>query len=454
MVTAFETPDDVPPSLPSWEDNTRLLALERPRETISPRSLAYFVGMFPDADYIPPPTDHDFPNRENARARQAVVDWMRSRLTSLWPGAAKGSDFDWSLLEAPEREWGDSARLSVLASEHQSLGPLRAFDAGHAALPDPARRVGSRESLSCRRLGQVGLERRMRRSSGYCRPYGRTIHHRGKHHDHRRRKFEPAAISFSALPLLQVLRKLKDHTAGGAGQMDAYCVTILAVKKDVQAMLPPGLSLMSTDLDTDLERPVVLLFTRQSHVRPGFVAFGGINYHEFIEIIPNVCRDDLDAPGGGPFSYMPYLVLDQFLPVLLGVNLYGYNKRLGRIANKAEVSTSSAIWARSGPGSNLRSAGRHRRQRRSAHRLRPGRTPADIDQFDRDLDLFPSGLLPRYCGVPAHRRLRRHHRPVHTKWRDAAQIRAVGDSLVRVFDPLDAHPPAGGRSIEAQRRPF
>ena len=126
------------PSLPSWEDNTRLLALERPRETISPRSLAYFVGMFPDADYIPPPTDHDF-----ARARQAVVDWMRSRLTSLWPGAAKGSDFDWSLLEAPDGASGKLARLSVLASEHQSLGPLRAFDAGHAALPDPARRVGS-----------------------------------------------------------------------------------------------------------------------------------------------------------------------------------------------------------------------------------------------------------------------------------------------------------------------
>jgi hypothetical protein len=141
-------------------------------------------------------------------------------------------------------------------------------------------------------------------------------------------------IPFSALPLLQALRKLKDHTAGGAGLMDAYCATILADKDDVQAMLPPGLSLMSTDLDTADERPIILLFTRQRHVRPGFVPFGGINYHEFVEIIPNVNRDDLGAPGGGPFSFMPYLVLDQLMPVILGVNLYGYNKRLGRIAEK------------------------------------------------------------------------------------------------------------------------
>lgn len=335
MVTAFETPDDVPPSLPSWEDNTRLLALERPRETISPRSLAYFVGMFPDADYIPPPTDHDFPNRENARARQAVVDWMRSRLTSLWPGAAKGSDFDWSLLEAPDGASGET-RL-----DYQYLRPnINPWDryvlSTPGTLPYRIQPDGSgvenfylagdwvRSGLNAGCVEAAVIAGRMVARS----ITGANIMITGDGNSNQ------PLIPFSALPLLQVLRKLKDHTAGGAGQMDAYCVTILAVKKDVQAMLPPGLSLMSTDLDTDLERPVVLLFTRQSHVRPGFVAFGGINYHEFIEIIPNVCRDDLDAPGGGPFSYMPYLVLDQFLPVLLGVNLYGYNKRLGRIADK------------------------------------------------------------------------------------------------------------------------
>ena len=49
---------------------------------------------------------------------------------------------------------------------------------------------------------------------------------------------------------------------------------------------------------------------------------------------------------------MPYLVLDQFLPVLLGVNLYGYKSGSAGSPTRAEVSTSSAIWARSGPGSN------------------------------------------------------------------------------------------------------
>ena len=39
--------------LHSWEDNTRLIASESPNSGGVPRSLAYFVGVFPDADDIP-----------------------------------------------------------------------------------------------------------------------------------------------------------------------------------------------------------------------------------------------------------------------------------------------------------------------------------------------------------------------------------------------------------------
>jgi hypothetical protein len=46
-----------------------------------------------------------------------------------------------------------------------------------------------------------------------------------------------------------------------------------------------------------------------------------------------VKRSGLDAPSGGPFNYMPHLFLDEIAPVLIGVNLYGFNKRLARIAS-------------------------------------------------------------------------------------------------------------------------
>jgi hypothetical protein len=141
-------------------------------------------------------------------------------------------------------------------------------------------------------------------------------------------------IPISALPLLEGLRKLKESAAGGAGSMDAYCMTFMVQKQTAQNMLARGLHIVPTDLDKDGLRPIVLLFTRQRHVRPGFVPFGGINYHELIVMVPFVQRDDMNAPMGGPFSYMPSLVLDEWLPVALGVNLYGLNKRLGRIDSK------------------------------------------------------------------------------------------------------------------------
>ena len=77
-----------------------------------------------------------------------------------------------------------------------------------------------------------------------------------------------------------------------------------------------------------------MIFSRQRNVRPGFLPFGGPNYHEFIEIVPDVERTDTDAPTGGPFSYMPYLLLDEILPVLVGANVYGFKKRLARISSR------------------------------------------------------------------------------------------------------------------------
>jgi hypothetical protein len=138
------------------------------------------------------------------------------------------------------------------------------------------------------------------------------------------------------LPIVNLLKQLKGGFAGGVGSMEGYCITIWPEKTYVKKLLPPGLS--PHDLDRSFgaspsTHPIVFLFCRQKNVRPGFVPFGGIRYHEIIELIPFVKQDDLDAPAGGPFSYMPYLFLDEVAPVWIGVNLYGFNKRIARITS-------------------------------------------------------------------------------------------------------------------------
>jgi hypothetical protein len=141
------------------------------------------------------------------------------------------------------------------------------------------------------------------------------------------------SLPIGALPLVNVVDKLKSLAAGGLGSVDAYCATIAASIKFAKSKLPDGLRLAPSAKWGD-SHPIVLVFSRQRHVRPGFVPFGGLDYHEFIELIPNVERCDMYAPAGGPFTYMPYLMLDQPLAVAVGINLYGFNKRVARISSK------------------------------------------------------------------------------------------------------------------------
>ena len=76
----------------------------------------------------------------------------------------------------------------------------------------------------------------------------------------------------------------------------------------------------------------MLIFSRQRRVRPGFVPFGGLNYLEFVELIPNVCRDDLDAPSGGPFTYMPYRCSTNRPRSPSASTPMRFNKRLARLS--------------------------------------------------------------------------------------------------------------------------
>jgi uncharacterized protein with NAD-binding domain and iron-sulfur cluster len=327
--------------LQSWEDNTPLLATEVARKEGTPRSLAYFVGVFPDADVIPPSPDPRFPKSEVQRAKDAIVPWMNRCLPILWPKARDTgtSGFCWDLLDAPPgvvgpkrldfqyvrtnidrweryvlsapgtlrwRLWPDGSGISnlLLAGDWVRTG----LDAGCIEAAVMSGRAAARAITG----GNMSIP-----------GYGNS----GK-----------IPVPITLLPIVNLLKQLKTGVAGGVGSMEGYCVTIWRKPEDVAKLLPPGLFL---DPPLDLEpppdsrglHPIVFLFSRQKNVRPGFVPFGGVRYHEIIELIPFVQRDSIDAPSGGPFSYMPYLFLDEVAPVWIGVNLYGFNKRLARIAS-------------------------------------------------------------------------------------------------------------------------
>ena len=336
-LTGFERPEDKFRDAPltSWEDNTRLLRLEGARHDSPPRNLGYFVGVFPDAHPIPEPgTDPTFPDKEHERAKAAILPWMNQRLGILWPNAAipMPPRFRWELLDAPPDAMGQDRlnfqywRVNINPSERYVLSVPGSVE--HRLWPDGSGIdnlflagdwVRSGVNAGCIEAAVIA-GRMVARAITEA---DMTIPGDGNSGEF--------SLPVGALPLINVADKFKSAAAGGIGAIDAYCATIPVSVDFAKAKLPTGLRLVTPPHWTKYH-PLVLVFSRQRNVRPGFVPLGGLNYHEFLELIPYVERSDINAPSGGPFSYMPYLLLDQTLAVLVGANLYGFNKRLARIS--------------------------------------------------------------------------------------------------------------------------
>jgi uncharacterized protein with NAD-binding domain and iron-sulfur cluster len=330
VLTAFADP------LNTWGDNSQLISTETWPDKSAPGSLHYFVGIFPEEPgQLPPRPNPAFPEDEKKRAKDMVRGWIETKLPILWPRAYdRTTRFRWDLLDDPSGQNG-AARLDsqyirpninpsdryVLSVPGSVRFRLTAEGSGVGNLYLAGDWVRTGLNAGCVEAAVMAGRAAARAITGADMPISGENELTG------------SVPPISLLPIVNVLQNLKRAAAGGVGHIDAYCAILRKPTSYVKTKLPPGLTLVPPTRPEG-EHPVILLFSRQRHVRPGFMPFGGLNYHEFVELIPYVTFNDLKLPSGGPFNYMPYLLLDQIAPVIVGTNLYGFNKRLARIGSK------------------------------------------------------------------------------------------------------------------------
>jgi len=104
VLGAFHEPID------TWADMSDLIRRETWPADQMPKSIAYFCGPLPDAQPIPPFTDHAFPGRELARYRQLARGFLNQQVQDLWPNASADDGFMWELLVDLQNQRGP-ARL-------------------------------------------------------------------------------------------------------------------------------------------------------------------------------------------------------------------------------------------------------------------------------------------------------------------------------------------------------
>ena len=84
--------------LDTWADMSQLLVRETWPIDNTPQNVAYFCGVFKQNAPLPPPSAHDFPNRELARLDGMCIPFLNTQAGKLWPNAVSRGSFNWDLL--------------------------------------------------------------------------------------------------------------------------------------------------------------------------------------------------------------------------------------------------------------------------------------------------------------------------------------------------------------------
>ncbi|MBP9204032.1 MAG: NAD(P)-binding protein [Kofleriaceae bacterium] len=122
--------------LDTWADMTHLLPRERwpAPDAGGPRNLAYLCSPLPDDEPMPPRSDHGYAQRQDARVRAHVEQWLDTEVGALWPKATRADNprgLDWDLLVAP----GQAARGPARIDTQYWLATLNPSDRYVLALP-------------------------------------------------------------------------------------------------------------------------------------------------------------------------------------------------------------------------------------------------------------------------------------------------------------------------------
>jgi uncharacterized protein with NAD-binding domain and iron-sulfur cluster len=116
------------------------------------------------------------------------------------------------------------------------------------------------------------------------------------------------------------------QVGSGVGELDSVITVLMLPRAEVARLLPQGLELAPHPFSAAFDEHPVLV--QRSHYH---FDFGDMTYDETMLAVPYVQLEAFDAPRRGPFLYMPRLYLNETLPRLLGVYLYGYEKEAATI---------------------------------------------------------------------------------------------------------------------------
>ncbi|HEY0490173.1 MAG TPA: NAD(P)-binding protein [Telluria sp.] len=89
----------------TWAPMDHLVGREDWPAAQQPEGVSYFCSVLPMAQY-PAQSDHGFPSRARALAKEGAVELLGQRIGELWPGAGRPGSFAWHWLSDPQEREG------------------------------------------------------------------------------------------------------------------------------------------------------------------------------------------------------------------------------------------------------------------------------------------------------------------------------------------------------------